>query len=408
MEKEESELEDSIEEEVDSPKKEKKSREKYYTAKREAMETEDLGDGFLEDETEKPTHTMLLDNLTKEVQLFSNDEDFITPTKKWKSVVGILVAVLIVIGIICFVIFYLKPFDKKEKKKEETSNTNTVIQDYRYETKENSIVFYDAEKEISSYTCVGECSIYSLGRYQYFSKEDHIIALQDGENIFLYDFVEDKEVTDNLKRLENLYNDGKTVAFIATNSSDKVGIVDTKGEIVIPFEYDDLAYSFGGGDVTDYSYEKNMITASKDGKWGVITLDKGKTKVEFEYDDIYFNDYDALVAKNEGLWYLIDMNGKMIFEEGYNIIIPINSYVLVARDNIFNILNYKGEKVISKDIPTYINGFRGREISEVPTFKIEMDGTIVNIYIMKSDTDEKDYATYKFNTVNGEVTEVIS
>jgi len=27
---------------------------------------------------------------------------------------------------------------------------------------------------------------------------------------------------------------------------------------------------------------------------------------------------------------------------------------------------------------------------------------------MKSSTNEKDYATYKFNTVNGEVTEVIS
>ena len=82
MEKDEEELETSIEEE--SPRKET-SREKYYKAKREAMETEDLGDGILEDETEKPTHTMLLDNLTKEVQLFSNDEDFITPTKKWSN-----------------------------------------------------------------------------------------------------------------------------------------------------------------------------------------------------------------------------------------------------------------------------------------------------------------------------------
>ncbi len=402
MEKEESELEESVEEE--SPKT---SREKYYKAKREAMETEDLGDGILEDETEKPTHTMLLDNLTKEVQLFSNDEDFITPTKKWKTVVGILVVILLIAGIV-FLVLYLKPFEKKEKKEQDTSNVPTVIKDYRYEAREDRIVFYDGEKEISSYTCVGTCSIYSLGRYQYFSKEDHIIALQDNEHIFLYDFVEDKEVTDNLKRLENLYRDEKTVAFIATNSSDKVGIINTKGEVIIPFEYDDLAYSFGGGDVSDYSYEKNVITASKDGKWGLITLDKGKVKIDFEYDDIYFNDYDALSAKKDGLWYLLDLNGQKVFEEGYNIIIPINSYVLVAKDNVFRILNYSGEKVLAKDIPTYINGFRGRTTAEIPTFKIEIDGTIVNIYIMKSATDEKDYATYKFNTVNGEVTEVLS
>lgn len=405
MKKGESELEDFIEEE-ESPNK--KSREKYYTAKREAMETEDLGDGFLEDETEKPTHTMLLENLTKEVQLFSNDEDFITPTSKWKSVVGILVTILVIVGIAFLVITYVKPFEKKETKESNSNDSNIVIQDYRYETKSDSIIFYDADKEISSYTCVSECSIYSLGRYQYFSKDDHIIALKDGENIFLYDFVEDKEITDNLKRLENLYKDEKTVAFIATNASDKVGVINTKGEVVIPFEYEDLAYSFGGGDVTDYSYSKNAITAKKDGKWGLITLDRGKTKIEFEYDDIYFNDYDALSGKKDGLWYLLDSNGKLVLEDGYNIIIPINSYVLVAKDNIFNILNYRGEKVISKDIPTYINGFRGREVSEIPTFKIEIDGTIVNIYIMKSETDEKDYATYKFNTVNGEVTEVLS
>ena len=83
-------------------------------------------------------------------------------------------------------------------------------------------------------------------------------------------------------------------------------------------------------------------------------------------------------------------------------------YFLVAKDNVFRILNYSGEKILSKDIPTYINGFRGREVAEIPTFKMEIDGTIVNIYIMKSSTNEKDYATYKFNTVNGEVTEVIS
>ncbi len=404
MEKDEEELETSIEEE--SPKKET-SREKYYKAKREAMETEDLGDGILEDETEKPTHTMLLDNLTKEVQLFSNDEDFITPTKKWKTVVGVLFTILLIAGAVCLVI-YLKPFDKKDKKEPVSSNTPTVIKDYRYETRDDKIVFYDGEKEISSYVCVGTCSIYSLGRYQYFSKEDHIIALQDGEHLFLYDFVEDKEITDNLKRLENLYREEKTVAFIATNSSDKVGIINTKGEVIIPFEYEDFAYSFGGGDVTDYSYERNVITALKDGKWGLITLDKGKTKIDFKYDDIYFNDYDALSVKKDGLWYLLDLNGNQVFEEGYNIIIPINSYVLVAKDNVFRILNYSGEKILSKDIPTYINGFRGREVAEIPTFKMEIDGTIVNIYIMKSSTNEKDYATYKFNTVNGEVTEVIS
>lgn len=400
------ELDDSIEEEEieEFDDEEEVSREKYYKEKREAMETEDLGDGFLEDETEKPTHTMLLDGLVKEVEIFADDEDFITPTKRWKTVLGVIIF-LIIVGVGVFLVIHFKPFSKKEEKKEETESKNEIIKDYRYELGEKEITFYDGEKSINTYTCEATCSVYSLGRYQYFSKEERIIALQDGENLFLYNFEDGKKLTDHFTRLENLVNDDKTVAFIAEDSKEKVGIIDVKGGIILPFEYDNFGYSFGGGDVTDYSYEKNLITASKDGKWGLITLDEGKEKIPFEYEDIYYNGYDAVAVKKEGVWHLTDLDGKLILEEEYDMIVPLASYILVAKEAKFNILNYKGEKVVSKDIPTYVKGFRGRTISEVPIFKVEEDGKVVNIYIMK---DEKEYSTYKFNTVNGELIEVLS
>ncbi len=407
----ESELDNSIQKQLEDDNEdfetEEVSREKYYTAKREAMETEDLGDGFLEDETEKPTHTMLLDGLVKEVEIFADDEDFITPTKKWKTVLGVIIF-LVIVGLCVFLVIYFKPFTKEKKEKEEELPNNEIIKDYRYELGEKQITFYDGDSQISTYTCEENCSIYSLGRYQYFSKENQVIALQDGENILLYNFKDDKILTAPFSRFENLLENDKTVAFIAEDSNDRAGIVNTKGEIVIPFEYDNFGYSFGGGEVTDYSYEKNLITASKDGKWGVITLDKGDVKIPFEYEDIYFNGNDSVAVKEEGLWYLVDLNGKKVLEDGYDMIIPLSSYVLVAQEEKFNILNYKGEKVVSKDIPTYIKGFRGRTISEIPIFKIETDGTVVTIYIMKSTTNEKEYATYKFNTVNGELIEVLS
>lgn len=408
----ESELDDSIQKELDdieeeleeTEEEEEVSREKYYSSKREAMETEDLGDGFLEDETEHPTHTMLLDGLVKEVEIFSDDEDFITPPKRWKTVLGVFIF-LIIVGVCVFLVIHFKPFSKKKEKVEEDTSKNEVIKDYRYELGEKQITFYDGEEEMNTYHCEDTCSIYSLGRYQYFSKEEQIIALQDGENILLYNFKDDKKLTASFTRFENLLKEDKTVAFIATDSEKKAGIVDTKGTIVIPFEYDNFGYSFGGGEVTDYSYEKNIITASKDEKWGLISLEDGKVKIPFKYEDIYYNGYDAVSVKEDGLWYLVDLEGKKILEEGYEIIIPLSSYILVAKEEKFNILNYNGEKIVSKDIPTYVKGFRGRVTSEVPTFKIEMDGTVVNIYIMKN---EKEYSTYKFNTVNGEVTELLS
>ena len=107
----ESELDNSIQKQIEDEESLTSeldmTREQYYKEKREAMETEDLSDEFLEDETEKPTHTMLLNNLVKEVEIFSDDEDFMTPTKKWKKVVGILV-LLVLIGLIVFLVIYFK------------------------------------------------------------------------------------------------------------------------------------------------------------------------------------------------------------------------------------------------------------------------------------------------------------
>ncbi len=408
----ESELDNSIQKQIEDEESLTSeldmTREQYYKEKREAMETEDLSDEFLEDETEKPTHTMLLNNLVKEVEIFSDDEDFMTPTKKWKKVVGILV-LLVLIGLIVFLVIYFNPFEKKKGKPVEEASNLESKKDYRYEIGESEILFYEGAAKVSTYSCVNQCSIYSLGSYQYLSKEDHVIALQDGEKIFLYNFVDDKVITDNFTRLENLYHKDKTVAFIATSSNGKVGIVNTRGEIIVPFEYDNFGYSFGGGEVSDYSYDRNIITASKDGKWGMITLDsEQKEKIPFLYEDIYLSDTNHVAVKEEGLWYLADLDGKKVLDNGYDMVIPLQSYVLVAKDEVFNILNYKGEKIVSKDIPTYIVGFRGRTVVEIPTFKVDIDGTIVNIYIMKSKTNDKEYATYKFNTVNGEVTEVIS
>ena len=142
----ESELDNSIQKQIEDEESLTSeldmTREQYYKEKREAMETEDLSDEFLEDETEKPTHTMLLNNLVKEVEIFSDDEDFMTPTKKWKKVVGILV-LLVLIGLIVFLVIYFNPFEKKKGKPVEEASNLESKKDYRYEIGESEILFYD-------------------------------------------------------------------------------------------------------------------------------------------------------------------------------------------------------------------------------------------------------------------------
>ncbi len=351
------------------------------------------------------SHTQVINDLVKEVQMFSDDEEFLLPKKKGK-VFTVIVVLILLIAIIVAVCFFLSKEDKK-KPIESSSNSNpsTPVQ-YSYTYQDNKIVFLADSEEIASYSCESlECSVYSLGRYQY--NRDGVIAIRDGSNIFLYNFLEKKKLTDDFIRLENLLEEDETKAFIASLPTGETGIIDTNGKVVIPFEYENFGYSIGGGDVTDYSYDKKVITASKEGKWGLISLEDGTEILPFQYEDIYYNGLEVVCVRQDGLWYLVDWKGQSILPDGYDMIVPLNSYILVSKNGLFSILNYSGEKKLQQDIPTYVIGFRGRLTSEVPTFKTEIDGTIVTIQIMQSKDDPTLYKTYKFNTVNGELTEVI-
>ncbi len=382
---------------ISEPLEEENKSEEPVTASSEEVET----NAFVEN-----SHTKMLNDLVKEVQIFADDEEFIVPKKAWKKILGIILALVIIASCVVLAIYFWPKPEDKSKDTPLDSNSENVDLGYSYTVEEDGIHFFNGKEEIDSYICVSEeCSVYSFGRYQY--HQDGVIALQDGNDVFLYDYVHKQEISENYTQLKNLMKDGNTKGFIAINSDGKEGIMDPQGKVVVPLIYDDLGYSIGGGDVSDYSYEHNVITASKDNSWGLISLDKGEELIPLSYDDIYYNDLDVFCGKQEGSWYVFDLDGKKVLEDGYDMVIPLSSYILVSRNGSFNILNYKGERVIQQDIPTHVIGFRDRDTSEIPTFKIETEGTVVTIYIMESSTDDTLYKTYKFNTVNGELTEVI-
>lgn len=79
---------------------------------------------------------------------------------------------------------------------------------------------------------------------------------------------------------------------------------------------------------TDYQYTKitanacGVAAVQKDGYWGIIT-DSGKTVVDFTWEDVAINSLGCVYAaeramvKENGLWYLVDLEGKHISETGY-------------------------------------------------------------------------------------------
>lgn len=375
--------------------------------KSDEIETEELEDDkteeydFYRPTISSSTYGETVDSLVKEVQLFHEEGDIVIPKK---SKLWLIIGAILFVVIIGIVIFLITNNDNKNTKKDNKSN-EVITYDYKYKELEDRIEFYDGDRLIDTYTCMSKnCSAYSFGRYGYFGIDKTVIAINDDKSVFLYDYIEKKTISSLYVQLQNLIKDNETVAFIAYSADNLVGVIDLSGEIVIPIEYDAIGYSIGGGDVSDYSYEYDLITVKQDGLWGLLSLTDGSKLLDNQYEDIFYNEHNNVVVNIEGFWYLLNLKGEKILEDGYDMIIPTKSYIFVSANNLFSILNYKGNNIISKEISTYIKAFRDRNKTIIPAFKLEIDGTIININIMKSETN---YIEYKFNTVNGELTEVI-
>lgn len=351
-------------------------------------------------------YSATVNKLVGEVKLF-NDDDVDLEMEKKRSVWPIFLILILLISIGIGVWYFFIKDNKteiengsEESKKQEEEVTEDVI--YRYEETEEGIKFYNGSELVNTYSCEN-CKAYVYGRYEYFSSMPTVIAIQEGDNVFLYDYTLKKVISDNYIQLQNIKSNDDTVLFIVTTELGTVGIMNIAGEIIVPTDYEALGYSISGGDVSDYDYKKDIITAKKNGYWGAINF-KGEEVIPFEYEDIYYNGYNGIVVCVEGYWYLHNLNNNRLIETGYDIMVPIKSYVFASTEKVFYVLNYKGESIIEKEIPTYLDTFRSRQDTVIPTFKIEEDGTVVNIYIMKNETE---YNQYKFNTVNGELTEII-
>lgn len=82
------------------------------------------------------------------------------------------------------------------------------------------------------------------------------------------------------------------------------GIINKNGKVLVPFIYADLGYF--------YESDEKYITAKKDGKWGYISYDKGKTIIPFEYESAGGYNEGLFSAKRNGKWGYVDKENKVV------------------------------------------------------------------------------------------------
>lgn len=194
-----------------------------------------------------------------------------------------------------------------------------------------------------------------------------------GKKVCIIDYSINKQyyISKNIKDYINIINNKYYLFFLNSpeNIEGKYGLIDSLGNIIIPFIYDKISQNDDGYILatladknylfdrngksiipqeytTDNYFSDGLIVVSINNKWGFMNRDK-KLVINMEYDlvsDFYEN--KAVVYKNEKCG-IIDTSGKILIPIIYEgLEIYHNGYIKVKADCKFGFLNDKGNVII--------------------------------------------------------------
>lgn len=130
----------------------------------------------------------------------------------------------------------------------------------------------------------------------------------------------------------------------------KKGLVNEKGEVVIPAEHDDLGWSKGIPVVIE-----NVIGFKRNGKWGLLNT-KNQKIIDSEYVDLYPFQENTLICSrvyfgsSSPQFGLINTKGKLLIEFKYNHIEKYDARLIVRKNERnkirYGLMNQEGEVFI--------------------------------------------------------------
>lgn len=189
------------------------------------------------------------------------------------------------------------------------------------------------EDKINRYGIVNEdLKVILSPSYNYVSNisfSDYFLAKDNEENYFLID-TKNEKVGVSYEYAQVLEKE----KLIKVKSNGKYGLLDGKGKLILPLEYDDI-----------YIVKNGRALVKNSGKYGLIDIKEGVI-LPIEYDEVYFSEKNYL-AKKDGNYYL---NNKLV--EGIRVYPSFNDVLIYEKENGFALINLEkleiSEKVLSE------------------------------------------------------------
>lgn len=179
---------------------------------------------------------------------------------------------------------------------------------------------------------------------------------------------------DSIKQI--LANQENAVIFVKSN---KFGVMNTSGEVVIESQYDSLEETKVG-----------TFIASKDGKYGIININK-EEKLPFEYNSISFNEKADLYVAEDSSFNSKILNSNLDVKAA-GILLEINEtkgYLKLRVDNVNKYYNFKFEEKQESDIFTNRTLFLSKKDGKYGY--VDKNGKVIVDYIYDDAMEQNDY-----------------
>ncbi len=204
------------------------------------------------------------------------------------------------------------------------------------------------------YVCENEyCGSSTGGQFWggYRNYEKGIAAIHDANeetpfgNTFLYDFKNNKKLTDDLGFTMTIYTKNKNnKEYFLVEKEEESGVIDNNGKILIDFKYDNVGFDM----VSLENNSRDILLANKGiiflrlkDKLGIYDLEQEKLITNMNLDKIGYYSYNGE--------YVTPLLSELFSQvDNYNL-----NQIYVEEDNVGKIINYKTGEVVKTLDKTY-------------------------------------------------------
>lgn len=270
-----------------------------------------------------------------------------------KKVLGALIALIVIIMIISSIVKVVKNNNEASKQAKVSYYTAYSNNKFGVINNEGSIVIeptYDEmivipNKEKPIFICTYDVND-SDGSYK--------TKVINEKNELIYIDYEKVEAIDNFDSKQNIWYENNVLRVFKDG---KYGLINFEGEMLLPCEYDEI---------NSLKTVRGELLVKKDNKLGLVN-EKGQIIIPIEYKDIltmkeaYNSEY--IIVNNENKYGVISTSGKIVIEPKYELVKYLNSSKLYAvkENGILKLINSEGQIVLESGYEDIIEA-KGEDI----------------------------------------------